>query len=114
MLPKRPARGNLWSSLSLGTCCFRDVPGTDGVAFYQVLDDGCSVAPYRAYLSCAHDASDNGANFAPKMRIVFHQDATTDVENVQSDNVQSTKVLRNGQVIIIRDNKEFNVLGQQL
>ncbi len=84
------------------------------VAFYQVRDNTCSVPAYRAYLSCAHDASDNGANFAPKMRIVFHQDATTDVENVQSDNVQSTKVLRNGQVIIIRDNKEFNVLGQQL
>lgn len=84
------------------------------VAFYQVRDNTCSVPAYRAYLSCAHDASDNGANFAPKMRIVFHQDATTDVENVLSDNVQSTKVLRNGQVIIIRDNKEFNVLGQQL
>lgn len=87
--------------------------GTDGVAFYQVKDNTCSVPAYRAYLSCGYNESSAPAS-APKMRIVFHQDATTDVENVQSDNVQSTKVLRNGQVIIIRDNKEFNVLGQQL
>lgn len=83
------------------------------VAFYQVKDATCSVAPYRAYLNCAHDASNGGANFAPKMRIVFHKDATTGIES-QELKINSQKLIRNGQVIIIRDNKIFNVLGQQL
>ena len=83
------------------------------VAFYQVKDATCSVAPYRAYLNCAHDASNGGANFAPKMRIVFHKDATTGIES-QELKINSQKLIRNGQVIIIRDNKEFNVFGQQL
>ena len=34
--------------------------------------------------------------------------------NVQSDNVQSTKVLRDGKLFIIRDGKTFNALGTEL
>lgn len=86
--------------------------GADGVAFYQVRDNSCSVAPYHAYLSCGHDASNNGANFAPRMRIVFRQDTVTGVDNVQKDNAQSTKVLRNGQIVIIRDGKTYDIFGR--
>ncbi|MBR4563498.1 MAG: hypothetical protein IKO26_03510 [Paludibacteraceae bacterium] len=82
------------------------------VAFYQVRDDGCSVAPYRAYLSCGHDASNNGANFAPRMRIVFHKDTTTGVENVQGDKLQSTKVFENGVLYIMNNGIKYNVQGQ--
>lgn len=83
------------------------------VAFYQVRDNSCSVPAYRAYLSCAHDASDNGANFAPKMHIVFHKDATTGIES-QELKANSQKLIRDGQILIIRDNIMYNVLGQQL
>ena len=38
--------------------------------------------------------------------------SATGVENVQSDKVQSTKILRNGQVLIIREGKTYNTLGQ--
>lgn len=82
------------------------------VAFYQVRDNSCSVAPYRAYLSCGHDASNNGANFAPRMRIVFHKDNTTDMESVQHSAISTQKILRNGQILIIRDGKVYNALGQ--
>lgn len=82
------------------------------VAFYQVRDNSCSVAPYRAYLSCGHDASNNGANFAPRMRIVFHKDAPTGVESVQSSAIGTQKILRNGHILIIRDGKVYNALGQ--
>ena len=82
------------------------------VAFYQVRDDGCSVAPYRAYLSCGHDASNNGANFAPRMRIVFHKDAPTGVEDVQGDKLQSTKVFENGVLYIMNNGIKYNVQGQ--
>lgn len=36
------------------------------------------------------------------------------VEKVQSDKVPSTKVIRNGQLVIIRDGKTFNALGSEL
>ena len=37
----------------------------------------------------------------------------TGVEDVQSDKVQSTKVLRDGQVLISRDGKAYDLLGRQ-
>ena len=39
---------------------------------------------------------------------------TTAISNVQSDNVQSTKVLRNGQLFIIRDGRTYNAQGQEI
>ena len=86
--------------------------GTDGVAFYQVMDASCSVAPYRAYLSCAHNANAGGANPAPRMRIVFHKDTTTGVENVQGDKLQSTKVFENGVLYIKHNGIKYNIQGQ--
>ena len=57
----------------------------------------------------------NGSqNFAPKrMRFVFNNEQTaTGVENVQGDNVQSTKVIENGVLYIIRDGVRYNAQGQ--
>jgi hypothetical protein len=85
--------------------------GADGVGFYQVRDGSCSVAPYRAYLSCGYDASDAGPNQAP-MRIVFHKDTTTGIENVQGDKLQSTKVFENGVLYIKHNGIKYNVQGQ--
>jgi len=36
---------------------------------------------------------------------------TTGIDEVQRDEVQSTKVLRNGQLLIIRDGKTYNAQG---
>ena len=40
------------------------------------------------------------------------KDPATGVENVQSDNVQSTKVMINGQIFILRGDKMFDVTGK--
>lgn len=85
--------------------------GSEGVAFYQVTAANCSIPAYRAYLSCSYDAPD-GPNSAPRMRIVFHKDATTGVENVQGDKVQSTKVFENGVLYIKHNGIMYNVQGQ--
>ena len=88
--------------------------GTDGVAFYQVLDNSCSVAPYRAYLSCAYNANVPQAGMPPRksMRIVFHKDGTTGVDNIESAKIcRSTKFLRDGQLIILRNGVEYNANG---
>lgn len=86
--------------------------GTDGVAFYQVKDNSCSVAPYRAYLSCSYPGS-TGSSAPARMRLVFPNNAPTGISDVQNQ-VQSTKIIRDGQLIIVRDNKMYNALGQQL
>lgn len=39
---------------------------------------------------------------------------TTAISNVQSDNVQSTKLIRNGQLLIIRDGRTYNAQGQEI
>lgn len=85
----------------------------NGVGFYQVKDNTCSVAPYRAYLSCGYDASSVSSS-APKMRIVFHKDAPTGVENggVLNGANGVQKILRNGQLFILRNGVEYNVNGQ--
>lgn len=82
------------------------------VAFYQVKDNTCTVAPYRAFLSCSYDASHNGANFAPRMRIVFQKGGTTGVEEIQGGKVPCTKVFENGVLYIKHNGIKYNIQGQ--
>ena len=68
---------------------------------------------FRAYIKVG------GATSAPIrngaiIRIVEKENTATGVGEVQRDNVQCTKVLRDGQIIIIRDGKEYNVMGNQI
>jgi len=49
---------------------------------------------------------------APARFLFSHEDTATSTENVQDNNVQCTKLLRDGQLIIIRDGKEYNAQGQ--
>ena len=50
---------------------------------------------------------------APKRFLFKHEDSATGIDNTNA-NVQSTKLLRDGQLIIIRGDKEFNAQGQVL
>ena len=52
-----------------------------------------------------------GPNNAPK-RIRMVINGATDVENVQGDNVQCTKVIENGQIYILHNEAKYNVQGQ--
>jgi len=65
---------------------------------------------FRAYFSITYTA---GSPVRPNMsaRIVENEEVATGVEDAQS-NVQSLKVLENGQVIIIRNGVKYNVQGQ--
>lgn len=77
-----------------------------GVGFYQFTG---TLAAHKAYVVIG-----GGGSMAPKrLRFVFNETNTaTDIDQVQSDKVQSTKVLRDGQLIIIRGDKEYNAQGQ--
>ena len=63
----------------------------------------------RAYWLLKNGVPARALERRPQMQI--GRKTPTGVEKVQSDNVQSTKVLRDGQLIIIRDGKEYNVMG---
>jgi len=75
------------------------------VGFYQY--SGAQVAAHKAYVVFS------GSNQAPR-RMPFIFDAATGVENVQGDKVQSTKVLRDGQLIIIKNGVRYNAQGQKV
>lgn len=47
--------------------------------------------------------------------VSFHlSEGITNVANVQQSKNESLKILRNGQIVIIKNNKEFSILGQKL
>ena len=90
--------------LTRSTCYVLSGNSTDGVGFYQCNSD--NLKAHKAYLPYA-----GGPAGAPRhIRFVF--DETEDVGQVQGENVQGTKVLRKGQLIIIRNGVEYNVAGQ--
>ena len=84
--------------------------GSDGVAFYQVKDATCSIAPYHAYLSCSYNAIAGGSP-AP-MRIRYVENTATGIDEVEQPCMDAQKHIKNGQLFIIRDGKTYNALGQ--
>ena len=73
-----------------------------GVGFYKIY--GNTLKQHKAYVKYV-----GGQNNAPKkMRFVYGQ--ATSIEDVQGNNVQSTKVIENGVLYIIRDGKTYNAM----
>lgn len=75
-----------------------------GVGFYMF--DG-SIPAQKAYLIII-----NGTTAGAPMRVRFVFDAATDIENVQGNNVQSTKFIENGMLIIEKNGVRYNAQGQ--
>ena len=74
-----------------------------GVGFYQYSG---TLKAHKAYAVIS-----GGVAYAPKkLRFVFNQ--ATSVEDVQGDNVQSTKVIENGVLYIIKNGVRYNAQGQ--
>lgn len=74
------------------------------VAFYK-LANGATIPAHKAYIDLS------GVSSAPRrLRFVF--DAATDIESVQPSAVSIQKVLRDGQLVIIRNGVEYNANGQ--
>ena len=77
-----------------------------GVGFYKI--NGNTLKAHKAYVKYAGSSS----NAPKKMRFVYGQ--ATGIEDVQGNNVQSTKVIENGVLYIIRDGKTYNAMGQMV
>jgi hypothetical protein len=59
-------------------------------------------------------AKDNSGNTIEETTIPFHTDYPEGIEYVQSDEVQSTKVIKDGQVLILRNGKTYTMQGQEV
>lgn len=77
-----------------------------GMGMYRYT--GTNLGAHKAYMIVG------GTSGAPtRARFLFrHEDETTDIENVQENDATYTKILRNGQLIILKDGKEYNAMGQ--
>ena len=85
--------------------CYVLSGGSNGVGFY-LYESPNVLKAHKAYIDL-----DGGAAQAPKhLRFVY--DAAQGVENVQGDNVQSTKVVENGVLYIIKSGVKYNAQGQ--
>lgn len=86
--------------------------GAENSLFYPQLEGTTeaeqTINPFRAYFEAK-----NSANQAPA-RFVFGRPVPTDVDNVQSDKVQCTKVHKNGQIIILRGENYYSLDGKKL
>ena len=78
--------------------------GNDGVVgFYHYT--AANLNAHKAYVVYS------GSNQAPR-RMPFVFDQATGVENIQGDNVQSTKMMENGVLYIIKNGVKYNAQGQ--
>ena len=59
-------------------------------------------------------AKDNSGNIIEETTIPFHTDYPEGIDNVQGDEVQSTKVIKDGQVLILRNGKTYTMQGQEV
>ena len=74
---------------------------------------GSTLRGFRAYFEISDTPAGAPAQRGMTVRIVERPNTTTGGAHVQGDKVQSTKVLRDGQIVIIRNGKEYNALGQR-
>ena len=96
------------ASVVSGTCYVLSGNNTDGVGFF-VYKAPNQLQAHKAYI----DLNGSGMAQAPRrMPFVFNGEQTaTGVENVQG-NVQSTKVIENGVLFIIKNGVKYNAMGQ--
>ena len=84
--------------------------GANDNLYYPESGDGTSMKGFRAYF-IVDNASGDVPRHAPA-RLVIAPKMPTAVENVQGDNVQSTKVIENGQLYIIKNGVKYNAQGK--
>ena len=85
--------------------------GANDNLYYSDDYDDTSMKGFRAYFIVNSEASTDIPRHAPA-RLVIAPKMPTAVENVQGDNVQSTKVIENGQLYIIKNGVKYNAQGQ--
>ena len=66
------------------------------------------------YTFCVRPMDETQQYLAEEVTLIINVTSPTDVENVSNETNATEKVLRNGQLFILRDGKTYNVMGQEL
>lgn len=77
---------------------------------YSPAEGGTNMKAFRCFFSIPQNSPLNGAPGRPA-RIVFGEQTATGMESVQGDDVQSAKVLMDGQLFILREGRTYNAQG---
>ena len=103
----------------IGTFVATEIPAGEDNLFlgpnnllYFSPDAATAIKGFRGWF-VVHDIP-GGAKMIKKARIVEGKNVITAVDLVKDENVRAQKVLRDGQLIIIRDGAEFTVQGQRI
>ena len=84
--------------------------GSGDNLYYPASNDDTSMKGFRAYFIVGENST-NAPHQVPA-RLVIAPKMPTAVDNVQGDNVQSTKVIENGQLFIIKNGVKYNAQGK--
>lgn len=85
--------------------------GSGDNLYYPASNDDTSMKGFRAYFIVNSETSGDVPRHAPA-RLVIAPKMPTAVDQVQGDNVQSTKVIENGQLFIIKNGVKYNAQGK--
>lgn len=104
-----------WVASYRGTFVKKTIPanednlylGTDNNLYFS--SNPVTIKGLRAYFEVSIQA-----NAIKRARLVTPNNMPTDIEIVESQDTKAVKAIQNGQVIIIRDGKKFNVMGLQV
>ena len=80
--------------------------GENNTLYYPEGED--RLKGFRAYFQLSAGESPAPARF------VFRQNTPTDIERTQYSEVSVQKLLRDGQIVIVRDGKKYSILGQDI
>ena len=81
-----------------------------GMGMYQYT--GTTLGAHKAYLIYNGTGSGSSNQQNAPIRFLFNrEEQATGFETIQEGNASCTKILRDGQLIIIKDNKEYNAQG---
>ena len=76
----------------------------------QTWAAGCG---FQVYWDIINTSTTNGTVFVETIEFSY-EDIPLGIDNVQSDNVQNAKILRNGQLFILRDGKMYTTSGAEV
>ncbi len=85
--------------------------GAENTLYYSASDDNTSMKGFRAYFIVKSSGKSALPHQAPARFVIAAPKTPTAVENVQGE-VQSTKVLENGQLYIIKNGVKYNAQGK--
>jgi hypothetical protein len=81
-----------------------------GMGLYRYT--GTTLAAHKAYMILnISGVPGSSSQNAPQRFLFRHEDSATGIESAQKDDLQCTKLIRDGQLIIFKDGKEYNAQG---